>query len=739
VARFSQDNFDPKEWINSTLQTEPGQSKEAAAGSLVMKLQLMIARLNSALEEQCSAVVQSVPRIVREAEQLEQEAGLLRDKLIMVKADVAKVEAETAENMGALVRMDLVKERVAGTRRALQEADNWTSLDSQVEDAFDSDDLDTVAERLAGMQNSLRLLSHVADYQERVAHLEQQRNRLEATLSPQLVTAFSNLDTEAALRLVAMFRSMERGGQLTKYYHKCVRAGLLQRWATIVSEGEGESAKVWIGQFYTELVARLREHQAWVAQVFPEEQPGHLLAQLVSAVLASLDPSIDFCLETAAKLCSSELDLLVEVKTSTDAFATSLTDLLAGASEQDMKEVGKALYKPFKAPVSRYGDLEAKTLISEVASWSTGGKDTIEEIHSLVSCVARIGASVESASKRCTALTQGCAFPGLASAVARALDSHLDRYRRIMRRLEKRKVVVDDDWSVLQHCLSANQATGDLLLQVESLDLSLCHAFLESTRHFLGSDAPECPALQQHHTLLCDQAQCQALKKLYESVVSKTGSTTPLLQQSVSLLSAACSDLQKATFNIMFHPISSQLELVPGLELWGAQTAGEGTMDSATLPDFSFSPGEYITCIGEYLMTLPQHLEPYMSQDNAALCRAFRESVFPGSSALEAGAAQSPADFLLGCISASTCTSYISYISSIPSLTSTSARQLGVDISYLGEILEDLGHPLSADLASVAALSKLQLSELNSSALSSGGHSSRACSLVARLRGLGDI
>merc|ERR1719173_386908 len=176
-----------------------------------MKLQLMIARLNSALEEQCSAVVQSVPRIVREAEQLEQEAGLLRDKLIMVKADVAKVEAETAENMGALVRMDLVKERVAGTRRALQEADNWTSLDSQVEDAFDSDDLDTVAERLAGMQSSLRLLSHVADYQERVTHLEQQRNRLEATLSPLLVTAFTSLDTGGALRLVGMFQRMERG------------------------------------------------------------------------------------------------------------------------------------------------------------------------------------------------------------------------------------------------------------------------------------------------------------------------------------------------------------------------------------------------------------------------------------------------------------------------------------------------------------------------------------------------
>ena len=33
------------------------------------------------------------------------------------------------------------------------------------------------------------------------------------------------------------------------------------------------------------------------------------------------------------------------------------------------------------------------------------------------------------------------------------------------------------------------------------------------------------------------------------------------------------------------------------------------------------------------------------------------------------------------------------------SLTATSARQLAVDISYLGEILDDLGHPLSTELA----------------------------------------
>ena len=93
----------------------------------------------------------------------------------------------------------------------------------KVEDAFENNDYPAVAEGLSGMQASIRLLSHVPDYQDRLQHLESHRNRLEATLSPLLVSAFNNLDTEAALNLVSMFRSMERDKQLSKYYHKCVR------------------------------------------------------------------------------------------------------------------------------------------------------------------------------------------------------------------------------------------------------------------------------------------------------------------------------------------------------------------------------------------------------------------------------------------------------------------------------------------------------------------------------------
>jgi len=635
--------------------------------------------------------------------------------------------------MSSLVRMDTVKERLGATTRALQEADNWSSLDTQVEDAFDNDDLDTVAERLAGMQASLRLLHHVADYQERVAHLEQHRNRLEATLSPLLVTAFTSKDTEAALRLVKMFRTMERGKQLSKYYHKCVRAGLLQRWAEVV-EGEGDSMGEWLDVFYVELGNKLVEQQLWAELVFPEESSSRLMCELVTDVLSSMEPSQAFCMEAAVKLSGDTLALLGELRNKTDKFLSSIEGVVNDAGEAKLRELGKVVYKPYIQYCINYEELETRAMTAEVASWATEKKDTIDEIHSLATCVGKVATMVENAGARCGHLTRGVGYPALSKAVARALDTHLDRYKRLMRRLEKRKVVVDDDWSVLQHCLSANQATGDLMLQLEHLEVTLSTSFLEATRQFLGPDSSDSP-LQQHHIFLLDSPSIISLSELFTAVSSNTGSATPLLQQSISLLSSTCSDLQKTTFSIMFHPISSQLELIPSLSVWAATTTGQGTLNTADMPDFSFSPSEYITCVGEYLMTLPQHLEPYMSQDNAPLTRAFREAVFPGSSHTSGATQQSPADFLLGCISSSTCTSYYSYISSIATLNNNSSRQLAMDISYLGDILDDLGHPLTSDLSSTAVLLRLAMDRWK---VECGGHSNKVVAMVKQARGVSE-
>jgi len=731
VTAFSGDQFDPKDWINKTLRNaDPSQSKEAVAGSLVMKLQLMIARLNTALEEQCAAVVTSVPRVIREAEQLKQEAGLLRDKMIAVKADIAMVEKETGDNMAALVKMDLAKERVVATSRALQEADNWTSLDNQVEDAFENDDYSSVAERLAGMQASLRLLSHVPDYQDRLQHLENHRNRLEATLSPLLVSAFNSLDTQSALQLVNMFRSMERHRQLTKYYHKCVRAGLLQKWSDIVNDTVGEGALEWSKALYEVLITGMQQHSEWAATVFPDENTAGVIADMVVDVLNSLDPSLDFCMEAALKLQQEPLQFLLDMRSNTEYFVAQLEPLIADASETKVRDVGRSVYSCYKPYIARYSQYETSTLQAEMASWSSSaGRDIIDEIQNLSSCVSKIVGAVEAAAGRCVALSRGTAFPGLATATAASLASHMDRYRKLMRRLEKRKGVVDDDWSILQHCLAANQATGDLFLQLEQLDMTLSLTFLDATRSFLGCESGEEP-LGQHHVFLLESDSLVELSQLYTQVAARTGTATPILSQSLAELTSAAADLQKTTFEIMFHPISVQLEPLPDMEVWSSRAAGQGSLET-DMPDFSFSPQEYITQIGSYLMTLPQHLEPYMSSDNTQLSRAFREAVFPGSAGKVEG--ESPADFLLGCIARSTCSRYQSYILKVGEVTPNSGRQLGVDIGYLGDILDDLGHPLTQDLASLMALLKLPSATYK---VDSAGYPTRLVTAVRTLRGI---
>merc|ERR1712025_418612 len=126
------------------------------------------------------------------------------------------------------------------------------------------------------------------------------------------------------------------------------------------------------------------------------------------------------------------------------------------------------------------------------------------------------------------------------------------------------------------------------------------------------------------------------------------------------------------------------------------------------------------TQIGQYLMTMPQHLEPYMTNDNPALSRALQERAFPFCSSVssrtkEFDDSNTPADFLLSCIAKATCQTYQDHIFKIPALSINSTKQLYTDIGYLGDILEDLGHPLTENLSSLSRLLKLPIRDLHDS------------------------
>ncbi len=75
LKSFSGESFDSKEWINAAFRQQAAsgasETKEQLASSLVMRLQLLISKLNASLEEQSEAMCANVPRVLREAEAIQ--------------------------------------------------------------------------------------------------------------------------------------------------------------------------------------------------------------------------------------------------------------------------------------------------------------------------------------------------------------------------------------------------------------------------------------------------------------------------------------------------------------------------------------------------------------------------------------------------------------------------------------------------------------------------------------------
>jgi len=98
---------------------------------------------------------------------------------------------------------------------------------------------------------------------------------------------------------------------------------------------------------------------------------------------------------------------------------------------------------------------------------------------------------------------------------------------------------------------------------------------------------------------------------------------------------------------------------------------------SSDLPDYSFAPQEYITQVGQYLMTLPQHLEPFLLRDNPSLTQALKAAdpqYVQGSS--ESGFTS----ILLDIIARGTCQMFQDQTLGICQLNSVACKQLATDI-----------------------------------------------------------
>lgn len=159
--------------------------------------------------------------------------------------------------------------------------------------------------------------------------------------------------------------------------------------------------------------------------------------------------------------------------------------------------------------------------------------------------------------------------------------------------------------------------------------------------------------------------------------------TRSLLNPTISIVLELNSEIQRCIYDTLMSPIHQQISLLGSRE-WADIISSSGLTED--LPEFGLAPMEYITQIGQYLMMLPQHLEPFVLQENRGLTRALLEYNFPSGRQSDLALlqinqhSQGATDLLLGSVATASASALSEAILRIKTVGSKGAKQLAADI-----------------------------------------------------------
>lgn len=389
---------------------------------------------------------------------------------------------------------------------------------------------------------------------------------------------------EQSLFYARIFTSIGRLIQLLKYYHNCQKDLLLKKWRNQLEIEQEVPVIQWIHNYYDTLLSNWHTQYKWFNQVFPDQPATDLLIDIYIDVLTSLDPSINECVDAALKQISEKLTFLYELKQITKQFASNLLNVIHSQGKFDKNKILpllQAIYHPLVTYVNKYATYQEAHLMKKLSNIKCIKEELPETIQALGLSIPSVIDIAREAKKTCLQITENCGYCSLLLALRAFLLSYADQYRVALRQINRNKKK-DEDWNTFQLCLSLLQNAGDVLMQLQNLEKDLTCTLLEQA----PSDSP----IEYKYLLLNaeDRKEYEALLKCVTE-----GTQLSLLDHVTTEFNKLCADVHHTTYQVVFAPISSQLEVVSLPKTW-IQFANSN-VNTSELPDYSFSPQEYIT------------------------------------------------------------------------------------------------------------------------------------------------
>ncbi|XP_011502446.1 PREDICTED: conserved oligomeric Golgi complex subunit 7 [Ceratosolen solmsi marchali] len=702
ISTFNENDFDPIDFINKICRSEEARANiEAHLSSILMKLQLYIQQVHVSLEETNQNVLSNMPKVLRDTQLLQQEAQALKNKMQTVRMELENVKKDTS-SIYVLMKLDKLKAQTISNATCINEDNTWSILIHDIDSVFESENEETIAKTLYSMKQSLSSLNDSTDFKNKKSQLEELKNRLEIMIRPKLMQAFTSGSLDESKIYVDIFLKMDRLTEVIKYYHNCQKFVLIQEWKKIIEFAQDKNISYWLQVYYDKVVSVLHDQVKWCNQVFPNFTLTTLV-ELFADLLHSLNPSIVECIDSTLKQHSNSIKLmtLMELKQRSHYFASNIKAILE-AESLDRIPVDKVLslaqiiYIPYVPYISKYGMYEISYLCQQLEGIEFVHEDLKDTINAISHSLTKIMDYANEANTRCNIFTNGCGYPYLIKTFDIYFNNYLKQFKLALKQLNKRKVKYED-WNLFQMCLTMMQTTGEFFRLVEQFEENL---FTNVINSYIILQNPTKSVFEQYINLLLIPATQIEFQEFVTSIQKEEKS---ILNSTLKSIQSLCIDLHRSTYEVIFAPIFTQLLQIKKAPAW-SMNLDKGSFLSLDLPDYSFAPQEYITQVGQYLMTLPQHLEPFLLKDNPSLTKALK---IADSRYSEDPCESGFTNILLEIVAKEICQMFQDQTWSICELNTTACKQLATDIDYLGNILEELGLSLSENLQQMSQLLRL--------------------------------
>ncbi|PUZ59564.1 hypothetical protein GQ55_4G052300 [Panicum hallii var. hallii] len=441
-------------------------------------------------------------------------------------------------------------------------------------------------------------------------------------------------------------------------------------------------------------------------------------------------------LPKSTKLQNKHLQALIELHNMTGTFARNIQHLFSESDLAVVLNTLKAIYSPYETFKARYGQMERAILSAEMAGIDIRGAvprgvgaqgiELSETVRRMEESIPQMIVLLEAAVERCISLTGGTEADELVIALDDIMLQYISNLQEALKSLrivcglesdglkkdsglEKREaqrsvdVSEEEEWSIVQGALQILTVADYLTSRTSVFEASLRATLARIGTNFslsgFGSSLDKSPAAiadENADLPLGGRAALDIAAIRLSDLPDKSKKLLTVLEQSkdprfhalplTSQRVAAFSDtVNKLVYDVLISKVRQRLSEVARLPIWSSVEEQGGL----PLPSFSAYPQAYVTSVGEYLLTLPQQLEPLAE----------------GISGNEAGndEAQFFATEWIFKVAEGATALFMEQLRGIHYITDRGAQQLAADIEYLNNVLSALSMPIPPFLSTFHA------------------------------------